>query len=124
MHDICSNVGGLFSRAEQLEAVMPLLVALRDQGLGISLSVAQILRETLDEGITPPVADLLAELSSGELIPIELDPRPKRLNWKNRAQVVKKQSEFCTLARERKLEEGLTSKKVRSSFLRVKQFSF
>lgn len=95
--------------------MVPLLEALRKQGLSISLSVAQFLREKLDGKITSPAVDLLAELSSGELIPVELDPRPTRLHWTNKAQVVKSRNEFCTLARQRKLEEALASKKVLTS---------
>ncbi len=97
-------------RSKQLDRVKPFLEALRQQGLGISLSVAQFVRETLE--ITPPVSDLLAELCSGELIPVKLDPRPTPLQWANNAQVIKRKSDFFTFARERKLDEALASKKV------------
>lgn len=107
-------------RSEQLDRVKPFLEALRQQGLGISLSVAQFVRETLE--ITPPVSDLLAELCSGELIPVKLDPRPTPLQWANNAQVIKRKSEFCTFARERKLDEALASKKVPVLTLTFKEF--
>lgn len=92
---------------------MPLLEALREQGLSISLSLSQYLREALDEEtLSSSVVDLLAELSSGELIPIELDPCPSRLHWTSKPQVVKMRQDFSRLARERKLDEALACKKV------------
>lgn len=103
----------LFAREGRLEVVVPLLEALREQGLSISLHLSQYLREALGEGITTAaVIDLLAELSSGELIPIELDPCPARLHWTTKPQVVKLRQDFSRLARERKLDEALASKKV------------
>lgn len=98
-------------RAKQLDRVEPFLEALREQGLSIPLSVAQFVRETL-EITSPSVRNLLSELSSGELIPKKLDPHLTPLQWTNSAQVIKRKKEFCMLARERKLNEALASKKV------------
>jgi hypothetical protein len=82
--------------------------------LTISLSVAQFVRDKVSEGqLTPASVDLLAELTSGQLIPVPLNPLPKRLQLGTNSQSNKKNiNKFCAFVRERKLHEALTSKKV------------
>jgi hypothetical protein len=100
-------------RSGQLEVIEPLLEALRDQGLTISLSVAQFVRDKVSESqMTLAAADLLAELTSGDLIPVPLNPLPKRLQFGTNSQARKNITKFCAFARERKLHEALASKKV------------
>jgi len=110
-------------RSGQLEVIEPLLEALRDQGLTISLSVAQFVRDKASEGkMTSAGVDLLAELTSGKLIPLPLSPTPKRLQLATHNQIGRNITRFRALARERKLEEALALKKV-AFFSRLFHFS-
>ncbi|XP_046643732.1 leucine-rich PPR motif-containing protein, mitochondrial-like isoform X2 [Daphnia pulicaria] len=96
----------------QLEVIEPLLKALKDQGLTISLSVAQFVRDKASEGkMTSAAVDLLAELTSGKLIPVPLNPTPRRLQLATISQVEKNIAKFRTFARERKLDEALAVRK-------------
>ncbi len=101
------------SRSGQLEVIEPLLESLRDQGLTISLSVAQFVRDKASEDkMTSAVVDLLAELTSGKLIPAPLNPTPKRLQLATISQVEKNIAKFRAFAREHKLDEALAVQKV------------
>ncbi|XP_046443958.1 uncharacterized protein LOC124193997 [Daphnia pulex] len=118
------ELSGQIIGSRQLEVVEPLLEAFRDQGLTLSLSVTQFVRDKVSEGqLTPAAVDPLAEITSGQLIPVPLNPLPKRLQLGTNSQSNKKNiNKFCAFARERKLHEALASKKeleARSVFFKI-----
>lgn len=100
-------------------ALEPLLQALQEQGMGLSQSTAQFIQEALGDDMTDSVAELLTELSSGKLTPLDVQPGlPRRRIFTNNTQD-NKQLRFIELARERKLDEALALKRVISQISRA-----
>lgn len=95
----------------KLVSLEPLLRAFRDQGLGAPQVVLQYIQERAGDEMTEPVAELLTELGSGKLVPVDLQ---RSRNWDRSVDqsVDRKQFRFIELARNRQLDEALELKQV------------
>ena len=103
-------------------ALEPLLQELREKGMPLSQLVAQSIQEAVGDDMTDSVGELLSELSSGKLLPVNVEPILPRNQLDARvrnydpsqARYDIRQLQFIDLARERKLNEVLALKLVTS----------
>jgi hypothetical protein len=89
----------------------PLLKALQEQKLGVSLSTVQFIREKAEEDMTESVALLLEELGSGKLIPEDLVTFAPHRDASTVDVSIRK---LIIAIKDRKLEQALKYKVVRS----------